>query len=257
MINLRSAVERSNTTVDLVKKIRSERLSAIKAGETPVLLGEDTSKIVLHMIPESTLNVSNASLMPNITPLMKDQQLIEPFSYDFGTNESLNEYRYRYNFDGVISSIEWRGKRSSYTQFFRHGVIEAVDVSILARLENKMIPGQSVGTLRSYEYCLCEALARYIRALQTLQVEAPIFVMVSLLGVQGYKMSTTGHRHYGYQEPEIDRSDLVVPEIELKQFDCDSREVMKPIFDIIWNAAGHARSANYDNAGKSTLPQQM
>jgi hypothetical protein len=46
---------------------------------------------------------------------------------------------------------------------------------------------------------------------------------------------------------------LVMPEILVDRFDCNPAEVMKPIFDTVWNAAGRNGLMNYDAAGKWTL----
>lgn len=47
----------------------------------------------------------------------------------------------------------------------------------------------------------------------------------------------------------IDRDVLLVPEVVVEDFNVASDQVMKPIFDAVWNAAGWPGSHNYDNAG--------
>lgn len=248
--NFRSMVERSNTTEDLVKSFRSERLSIIAAGEFPSLTGENKPKIVLHMLPSDAFDSASKY---DLLPLTHSDQrrLIEPFTAYIGETGALNAFYSRYNFDGLLSYREWPGiSLSSYVQFFRNGIVEAVDVSILNKQDNKQIPH------RLYEIRLCAAFSRYMQTLQFLKVSTPIYVMVSLLSVKGYAMSLENHYAFRAEDEKIDRPDLIVPEIKVEQFDSDPRKVMKPIFDIIWNAAGHACSANYDNTGKSILPQQ-
>ena len=49
---------------------------------------------------------------------------------------------------------------------------------------------------------------------------------------------------------EIDRDVLNIPEVLLERFDESPPELLKPIFDSVWNACGYARSSNYDEDGK-------
>jgi hypothetical protein len=40
----------------------------------------------------------------------------------------------------------------------------------------------------------------------------------------------------------IDRDALILPEVMVETFECDPAAVMKPLFDVIWNATGLLRS---------------
>ena len=51
-------------------------------------------------------------------------------------------------------------------------------------------------------------------------------------------MGAIAQTYYGQQDYPIDRPNLVIPEVMIDRFDCDPAEVMKPIFDTVWNAAG-------------------
>jgi hypothetical protein len=48
----------------------------------------------------------------------------------------------------------------------------------------------------------------------------------------------------------IDRDALVLPEVMIESFECDAADVMKPLFDVIWNATGFPGCMNYDETGK-------
>jgi hypothetical protein len=122
-----------------------------------------------------------------------------------------------------------------------------VDVSILNTNTNRQIPSIL------FEQVLCYALSLYLQTQKAMGVDLPIFLMVSLLGVKDYTMGIS-QTYYGQDHP-IDRPNLVMPEILVDRFDCNPAEVMKPIFDTVWNAAGRNGSMNYDAAGKWTLQQ--
>lgn len=73
-------------------------------------------------------------------------------------------------------------------------------------------------------------------------MEPPIFVMLSLLGVKGYKMAVS---IYDSGHP-IDRDLLILPEVVIDSYESDVAKAMKPAFDSVWNAAGWPGSKNYE-----------
>jgi hypothetical protein len=92
---------------------------------------------------------------------------------------------------------------------------------------------------------------KHIELQQFLGIEPPVFIMVSLLGVRGYKINRGGSLSNCTEE--IDRSNLIIPEVVIDTFDGGNdhiAEVMRPVFDTTWNAANFASSPNYDEDGK-------
>jgi len=74
-----------------------------------------------------------------------------------------------------------------------------------------------------------------------LGVEPPLFIMLSLLGVKGYRMAfdeassrTEGH--------PIDEKNLIVPETMFEDFSGNIEEQMAETFQIVWKAAGYAQN---------------
>jgi len=102
-----------------------------------------------------------------------------------------------------------------------------------------------VGTI--LEKMLLDELPKFLKYQEILDVEPPLFVMVSLLGVSGYSVLYTGPIFTINEGRPIDRDFLSIPEVVIEDFQCDLAEVMKPIFDTIWNAAGWPGSMNYVN----------
>ena len=73
--------------------------------------------------------------------------------------------------------------------------------------------------------------------------------MVSLLGVQGYRL-----QFHSTSDDTIDRPNLIVTETIIEDFNYDLTKVTSPIFDTIANAAGWRRSLiSYDEHGSSSL----
>ena len=51
-------------------------------------------------------------------------------------------------------------------------------------------------------------------------------------------------------KPEPLREDtLVLPEVVLENSEFEPAHVMRPLFDMVWNAFGLQQSVNYDEAG--------
>ena len=236
---LRTAFELLGTTADRLRRFRMDRLSKIVAGEAPLLLDVHAPKLILHIVP---FQAFDPAAQVDIVSLMEHRPLIEPLML-FETSPYGADTRY--NFDGLLS---WYPQAATYAQFFRNGSAEAVDTSILgASKEAKIFSGVT------YEKRLREALKRYVAALQTIGVETPLFVMVSLLGVRGFRLKFD-HTYYTDDSNKIDRDELIVAETMIEDFDFDVTAATSPIFDTIANAAGWKYSmVSYDNQGQSSL----
>lgn len=238
---IRAAFALSETTGERMRNFRMERLSRIVAGETPVPLDE-TPKIVLHIIP---FGVFDPAAKFDVASLARDTGRLQPI-YSRGWN-------HRHNFDGFLTyaPLPESGTAHSYLQIFRNGSIEAVEAYLLRpRDDQRRIPSVT------FEGELFDSLVRFLAIQKQLGVEPPLFIMLSLLGVSGYTMAVDPSRfpdalHFPWGEARsIDRDALLLPEIVVEDFECDPAEVMRPVFDAIWNAAGWPRSMNYDETGK-------
>lgn len=231
--DLRQAFLASETLATRIRNFRTDRLSQIAVGETPVPLIKG-GKIVLHLIPVSAFELG------------KKYDLVKvPFSdlppiYASGWN-------HRVNFDGLVTYMGIREERYTYnyTQIFHNGIIEAVDALLLQpREEGKIfIPS------KAYEIKIVEAVNKYLSICSKLNVDFPIWICLSLIGVKNYIMWVDSRLWLDDVRP-IDRNELIIPEIQVEQGDIPSEYILKPAFDSIWNACGYERSFNYDNNGK-------
>lgn len=72
--------------------------------------------------------------------------------------------------------------------------------------------------------------------------------MFTLTGVKGASIPTASHFVNGGSE--IDRDVLLLPESVIDDLTTDATQFLRPLFDLVWNAAGFARSYNFDEGGK-------
>ncbi len=72
-----------------------------------------------------------------------------------------------------------------------------------------------------------------------------------MIGVSGYILGVKdGFRRQMLNQTPIDRDQLDVPEIILEDLTRNSADVLRPVFDAVWNAAALPRCLNYDQDGK-------
>ena len=233
---LRIAFNLSGTITERIRKFREDRISKIFANETPVPF-YDTAKIVLHLIPIISFNPAQSY---EITKIASHLEKMRPI-YCSGWN-------HRYNFDGFLTYSGGREEKShSYVQLFKNGIIEAVEGLLLEPTHKQ---GKLLIPSIAYEKELIKSLPDYLSVLKTLNVELPVFIFMSLLGVKGYSMAVDRWR-FGIDDVyTINRDILFLPEIVTESYDVNSKDILKPCFDSIWNACGFPRSLNYNDAGE-------
>lgn len=252
---LRSAFLFSESIGERVRAFRTERLSRISSGvEIPALLIEEDPKLVLHLIP---LNAFGSGESFHLKPLYDGikGRLVEPISIFDGDLT----VRMRFNIDGFVRSTRTEYIAITdigYAQVFRNGIVESADTSLLminawnqskfnSQVDPKCFDGER------YERKLVVAVKKYLELQNFLGSNPPYFVMISFLGVKGYKIALQRSVHHiAEYTSEIDRNNLIIPEVMIEDFDVNVASALRPIFDAVWNAAGSDSSPNYDETGK-------
>ncbi len=230
--DLRNAFTLNESINEKIKKFRENRISKIFANETPVPF-YDNAKIVLHLIPLISFNPSTAYDIQSIESKVSYYQPM-----------CCSGWGRRYNLDGLLAYSVGNSELShSYTQLYRNGIMEMVEGLILRSERNeKIIPSIA------YERELIKALPDYLSALKYLNVELPIVIFLTLIGVKGYSMSTS--RFFEGESHLIDRAVLLLPEVIINNYEINAQKVLRPIFDSVWNSCGFSKSLNYDNNGE-------
>jgi hypothetical protein len=233
---LRIAFNLSETITDRIRKFREDRISRIFTNETPIPF-YDTAKIVLHLIPIISFNPAQSYEINKIASHPKKMKPI----YCSGWN-------YRYNLDGFLTYSGGKKEKShSYVQLFKNGIIEAVEGLLLNSPYKK---GKLLIPSIAYEKELIKSLYDYLSVLKTLNVELPVFIFMSLLGIKGYSMAVDSREFFGYDSHTIDRDILLLPEIIIEDYEISAKDILRPCFDSIWNACGFPRSLNYNDTGE-------
>jgi hypothetical protein len=222
---------------EITKRAREfcyDRIFKIKSGQAPVLLLEGP-KYVLHLIPFGSFKpASNYDL----SEFYKDPKKLTNIRWENTLGNG------RYNFDGFVScccNAYSSNTRPTYvyTQIFRNGIIEAVDMEYNPTLNDKVDKVVDI----NYKDTIIKAIKEYLGIQKTLGITPPIFIIFSILGVKGVPIgqrdSTTPKLEPVSGSGSFTQDDLILPEIILSDFDDNKIEQqMHQIFDVVRNAAG-------------------
>jgi hypothetical protein len=107
--------------------------------------------------------------------------------------------------------------------------------------------------LTRLEIVLAETLGNYFRYWNTKNVRGPYVFAVSILSVRNTTAIVSPL--YMDEAPAIRCDDLDLPSQVFNEASGDlgtgsTAVLLRPTFDLMWNAFGHARSPNYDGNGQ-------
>lgn len=227
---LRSAFTFSNTVTERIRAFRTDRIIALANNETPIPF-IDNPKIVLHCIPIESFG---GQPQYDVLPFNQDPRRLRPMgsvSYDR-----------RLNLEGIVA-FGGGTPAHTYTQLYRTGVIETVQGSILAH-EYK---GKLVIPSIAYEQYVFNYLPHCFEVLQQIGANVPVVVALSLIGTRGLEM---GIDNFGFEVSyPIQVDTLTLPETIVQDFSTPVGKILKPLFDLVWNACGQPSSKNFDAEG--------
>ena len=153
----------------------------------------------------------------------------------------------RYNFDGFIMFSRSNCRVNSYTQLFRHGVVEAVmgDVHKNTEEYGKTIDGISL------EEKFFKAFDKYLQAYDKINIPPPFIVQVTLAGVRDACYVYRGNSYFRSDQPRLDRDRLFLRECTIESVGSpeDIHKGIKPAFDSLYNALGQPSCPNFSEEG--------
>jgi hypothetical protein len=218
---------------------RVERLARLEAGERgPALNGH--GKLLIQAVPVARGEAADLSIC------QRDLGAYIP-------PRTHGDFNYRYNLDGfLIDSGSFDGQPPrAYTQVFRDRRIEIATGGYCfpnanAQDRQKTTAGQSLGT------DLYQGIERAVQASVRLGAALPIAVMVSFIGAQGTVMITSPDSPGWHLKP-LDRSTLLLDTVIVETLASKApwQNVLRPLFDSLWNAFGYERCKDlFDDQGR-------
>ncbi len=234
---IRGLFLRSESQAQRVRDFRTDRLGKILSGEAPHRLVPGPL-LVVHLVPtQAALGLVQVDPVPYST----DRPL--PV---LGTTAGLA----RLNIDGALCVRNPSPEGThGYSQFFRSGFFEATYV--LSR-RNNAVKAHLPST--SYEEHLIALLKAFRRELAHLGIELETTVMLSILGADDVQFGVaTDYDFLDDHQTLFDRRTVVLPDI-LAPRDAAPDQALRPVFDLVWQAAGFPSSRNYNAAGQWASP---
>ncbi|MEI8103252.1 MAG: ATP-binding protein [Chlorobium sp.] len=222
-----------------ITDFRAERIGKIISGDAPVTIAEGIVQI-LHVVPVQALlndlSLDVAAINESRIPVMS----------------SMHGLNSRINLDGVVKHRVLTEKGSgAYTQFFRNGYVEAVRV-----FQKNIESGQFLLPSTLYEKEAISFLSELKRSFAALEVEGPIVILYTLLNVKGATLGVA-NAHWLDEGPGIfDRQQILLPDVLVENLETDEGAILRPVFDLVWNAAGYKQSLNYDKQTGIWTPHQ-
>jgi len=233
-IELRRAFTLSETVFDKIKTFRRERVAAITAGNSLIGLGEG-GKLILHLIP---IAAYRSHLTVDVQQRHDLCQQLPPLRF--------SGWDFRLNLDGFVTfrGAGFADPGRAYTQLFSNGIIEAVTDEI----KNHDREGREFLDASGHEQILLEKVPLYLDCLRGLGVDAPIWCLATFTGVKGALIGNP-QSCPGYSHP-VDRDTLHLPEAILEDMAGDVRGILRPLFEVLWNAGGLVRPRGQDEQGR-------
>jgi len=233
---LRRAFTLTDSVYAQISAFRQSRVEMVAAGETPMPLMPG-GKVILHLIPVSSFRSRQ----------MFDVAAMPQLGTEFPPMAAPGYHRL--NLDGHVAYGGGRngGACRSYTQFFRNGSVEAVlaDVVREDKQEGKLLLADH------YEWTLTQEnqfFKRLLASLRGVGVQPPVWCFLTIAGVKGARIPTDDH--FPDENRAIDRDTLMLPECVIDDLEVDSSVILRPMFDLVWNASGFTRSFNFDANAK-------
>ena len=230
---IRSLFLRSDSQAQKVRDFRTDRLGKLIAGETPIKLVQG-AVLAIHLVPtQAALGLMSVDPVPYL-----DRRQL-PVLGAAGANPRLN-------IDGVLTARNWTEQGTyGYAQFFRNGFFESVYVLITHAQH-----GATLGSV-GYEEKLIALVRAFRNELAHLGFGAEITMMLSIIGAKQVELGLDRHRFafLDAHQGRFDRDTLVLPDVILPE-SLPEAQALRPVFDLVWQAAGLNGSINYNSDGE-------
>nr|WP_246623536.1 ATP-binding protein [Sphingomonas colocasiae] len=230
---LRRAFLFASEVEERIRHFRQDRLELLTANEGPLAIRQDGPAIVLHLVPQ-------ASFTENVQLAFEDQR---PGLFPMGSGGGNRMH----SLDGLVSYSGHEERFETvraFTTLFRNAIVEAVaSVGTIRNGERSTI------NLKGMEFDTMPAVSRALKELTHYAVPPPYYLMISLTGVRGLcapadDWGTT--LAYPHLSDRILLPELLIDDVGDRN---PPHTLLRPLFDLLWNAFGQAGSPSYDRDG--------
>jgi hypothetical protein len=233
---LRNMFGLQESQLQRIKNFRLDRINKIVSGDTSLPLYSNPC-ILVDIIPLSAYNNQKTI---DLTYFDSWKNWLKTVSDII--NREIQTQGGRYNFDGFITYGGYYSNSNipEYTQIFRNGIIEAIWTLPFVLVANKKKDYRIPSAL--FEDGLINSTHYYLRRLEEIGIQPPIYIMLTLIHVSEFKMVLSNYEGTSNFNKDI----IIIPENTINNYEEDVSKIMKESFDIIWNSVGEKGSIYYD-----------
>lgn len=221
-----------------IRAFQIDRLIKITAGDTPIPMNP-IGKVVVHVIPVPSF--ADGRMVDIVSVLGRGTHLPTPL-------DDLNmPATSAVNLDGYVNYANRageRGARQAYALFFRNGAIEGVgELRNDDGVNSRFIGGAFTELIVSH-------VRQYLQVLKSYEMGVPVYIFLSFCSAAKvvYRYSPEGVSWL--ETKPLGREIAAFPEIYIDSFDVNVPAVMRPVFNVVWNAFGLGQCEIYDGNGK-------
>ena len=219
-----------------LKNFRTDRLSKILTGDTPFKLVAG-AVLVVHVVPVQAVL---GQVAPEVVQYIGIGRQIPIIAASGGAAN------FKLNLDGAAGARNFSdGATHGYTLIFRNGFIESTWVQTTKSPAPNSKPALPSGSFEGY---LKNFVEKSIAEISHWGTTGEVLVMLSLLQSKGMRLAYS-KEFLGDEHFEFDREVLAFPEIVVVPENGDLMKQMKPLLDMVWQAAGSLGSPNFNDAG--------
>lgn len=232
-----------NSGLDLEKRVenyKTDRYYQLLSNRYNKLT-EDLPIFVVHYIPLSAFN-GNAELL-SLSKIKDEMNNCSSKALGYGYDKSIC-------IDGI--SIEYKqGNYSAIAKYKNNGIIEKATTSYFHKQYEftNICPKKVIDYFNGYQLInsLITDLNEVKRYYEKMQINTPIIMCCSVLNAVGFSIPI---RDWLEVLNTIDREILCINNLYIEDLSKSSEEILKSIFDSIWNACGYENCPAYDENGQ-------
>lgn len=215
------------------EKFRKERIDKVRSLKVFPNLSVKYS-FFIHIIPFSFQNEQILDLTK--ADQMKLSQLMKPMK--------VSGWDTMFNVDGFAT---WSNIRTPqiicYDQLFRNGIYE-VYTSILFE-EKDLNNGKTIAVMYGDTFIpeVVKKIQDSLEVLNKFEIEPPFLISITMLGMQGAVIYS--YNGYSWGRPFL-VNEIYLPQIVMPAYEANIYNLLRPIFDIIWQSVSEKQSPTYN-----------
>lgn len=214
---------------------RDKMEECLEIHENSLKLFTGETMLIINLFPLNTLG--NEEFLP-LSEIKKHKKTIKPLRCHFKTDRIIsNSYIVSHSSttgDNLVSSVSVR----------KDCLIEIVDDHLLQPIDNELLIYNPF-----YENEIIQIISTYLKLYETIGIQPPIVILISLVGIAGFKIKVQIQNKLFVQAIEdrykILENRISSSEIIIDDFNEDIEESLTPFFTKIWNASNYLGRPDY------------